>query len=240
MRIKSIVVLSCILLLSTVLLSAQPTTAQSQAYAHGLQPDAFTSPKLHWLITNVTNEVVEFGFGSGTYWKTRAGQEITFEIHKIENNELHGFLTIGNLTVPANDSRIASELVFSIWPWFPGLVSHLEWDTVDQAAINAASSFFMNGSLEILTTTTTRAYVYHQGPWGNQNTTLIYDLSTGILLAGYTEFFFLNDYHLGIEFVMPTRSSTNLTTLLFFATFVITLIIVALSVIIARRTPQWN
>ncbi len=238
MRPKTIITLCFILVLSTVLLSVQPVTAQAPAYAPGLYPNAFTSPKLHWRITNVTDEVVEFGFGSGTYWEVQTGQELTFKIQEIANDELHGFLTIGNLTLPSNDSRIAAELVFSIWPWFPGLVSHLDWDAVDQAATAATTSFYMNGSLEILTTSTTKSYVYHQGPWGNQNTTLVYDLGTGILQAGYTEFFFLNDYHLGIEFMILTQSSTSLVTLLFVTVLMIALIIITFSFAIARRRTK--
>ena len=221
-----------------VLIAVEPGAAQTNTFHPALNPSTFYSPKLHWRITNVTEAVVEFGFGSGDYWHARAGQEVTFEIHDIANNELHGLFTIGNLTLPANDSRIAAEIVFSIWPWFPGLVSHLDWTTVDQEAIDAAASFFMNGSLEIVTTSTTKSYVYHQGPWGNQNTTLVYDLTTGILLEGYTEFFFLNDYHLGIEFLILTQSPPELATLYFTAVLAFVLIIIAFSFAIVNRRSK--
>ncbi len=217
-----------------ILLTIQPVTAQTTSYHPGLHPNPFHSPKLHWRITNVTEEVVEFGFGSGNYWQARTGQELTFKIHEIANDDPHGLLNIGNLTLLANDSRIAAELVFSIWPWFPGLVSHLDWNAVDQEANDAALSFFMNGSLEIITTSTTKTYVYHQGPWGNQNTTLVYDLTTGILLAGYTEFFFLNDYHLGIEFLILTQSPPELATWVFATVLLFVLIIIAFSFAISR------
>lgn len=238
MRTKILVSFSLICVLSMVLIAFQPVTAQTPPYHPGLQPSTFSSPELHWRVTNVTEEVVEFGFGSGNYWHTRAGQEVTFTIHQLANNELHGLFTIGNLTLPANDSRIAAELVFSIWPWFPGLVSHLDWTTVDQEATNAAMSFYMNGSLEIITTSTTKSYIYHQGPWGNQNTTVVYDLTTGILLAGYTEFFFLNDYHLGIEFLILTQSPTELATPLFAAVLVLVMIIIAFSFAIVRKNNK--
>ncbi|MDO8057092.1 MAG: hypothetical protein Q6361_09555, partial [Candidatus Hermodarchaeota archaeon] len=193
------------------------------------------TPKLHWQITNATAEVVEFGFGSETFWQAQADQSLTFEIQKIVDNELHGMFTIGNLTIPANDSRIAAELALSIWPWFPGLVTHLDWNAVDQEANDAANGFYMNGSLDIRSTATTRSYIYHQGPWGNQNTTVVYDVNSGILLAGYTEFFFLNDYHLGIEFVSLTQKPTSLMTLLFIGTLGIAVGILTFGFLIHRR-----
>jgi hypothetical protein len=233
-KYKSILGLSFIFALTVVLLWAQPASAQTLQYAQGLHPNALSTPKLHWRITNVTSEVVEFGFGSGAFWKTRAGQPLTFEIQEITNDELYGLFTIGNLTMLANDTRIAGELTFSIWPWFPGLVSHLDWTNVDQDATDAASGYFLNGSLDITTTPTTKTYVYHQGPFGNQNTTLVYDISSGILLSAYTEVFFLNDYHLGIEFITQTQNPTNLTTMLFVGILAIAIVVVSVSYIILR------
>ena len=238
MKTRSILTLSVICILSTILLWAQPTTAQNTPYAPELLPNSFSIPKLHWEITNATAEVVEYGFGSGTFWQAQAGQDLTFEVRENTDNELHGLFTIGNLTLLANDSRIAAELVFSIWPWFPGLVSHLNWNAVDQAANEAAMSFYMNGSLDIQSTATTRSYIYHQGPWGNQNTTLVYDVNSGILLDGYTEFFFLNDYHLGIQFVNLTQKPTSLMTLVFTGILGVAVIILAFSFIIRRKKSR--
>ena len=235
MKTKTIFSLSLICALSTLLIWAQPTISQSRSYDPELFPNSFSTPKLHWQITNATAEVVEFGFGSETFWQAQADQSLTFEIQKIVDNELHGMFTIGNLTIPANDSRIAAELALSIWPWFPGLVTHLDWNAVDQEANDAANGFYMNGSLNIRSTATTRSYIYHQGPWGNQNTTVVYDVNSGILLAGYTEFFFLNDYHLGIEFVSLTQKPTSLMTLLFIGTLGIAVGILTFGFLIHRR-----
>ena len=240
MKTKTIIGFSVILILTTVLLWTQPASAQNLSYTPELYPNAFSTPILHWRITNVTNEAVEFGFGTGTFWQAQTGQALTFENQKIANNELLGLFTIGNLTLSANDSRIAAELVFSIWPWFPGLISHLDWNAVDQAATDAASGFYMNGSLDILTTSTTKSYVYHQGPWGNQNTTLVYDLNAGILLSAYTEFFFLNDYHLGIDFIALTQNPTNLTTMFFVAILIVVLIITITCIVITHLRSKRN
>lgn len=230
--------LSFVFVLSTGLLCVQLTTAQGLPYASQLYPDAFSTSKLHWRITNVTDETVEFGFGSGTFWHAQAGQALSFEIQDIANDELTGLLIIGNLTLQANNSRIAAELVFSIWPWFPGLVSHLDWNAVDQAATEAATGFWMNGTLDIQEGLSTKTYKYHQGPWGNQNTTLIYDINSGILLSAYTEVFFQNDYHLGIDFVALTQNPTSLSIMLFVGVFGIVLIIVFFAIVISRARSK--
>ncbi|GEM_PF-6136376 len=210
MRSKNPIILSCVFILILLLGSVQKVPAQDFAYSPAVTPTPFYTKTVEWQITNVTSEVVEWGFGSGAFWQANENQHIVFDIHQLADAEVHGIFTIGNLTIPTNDSRIAAEIAFSIWPWFPGLISHLTWTTVDQRSTDAASGLLV-GELEILTTTTTKSYIYHQAAPGNQNTTLIYDKQTGILLEGYTEFFFLNDYHLGVEYVGVTQVPTSTT-----------------------------
>ncbi|MFW9830536.1 MAG: hypothetical protein ACFFD8_01995 [Candidatus Thorarchaeota archaeon] len=238
MQKRSLITFSIICLLLITHVSSQSIAAQQLVYSPELYPSPFNITKLHWQITNVTEERVEFGFGTGHYWQAQTGQVLAFQIHEISNNEVYGLLNIGNLTLFNNNSRIAAELVLSIWPWFPGLVSHLDWVTVDQAATEAATSYFMNGSLEIRTSLDTKSYIYHQGPLGNQNTSLVYDLHTGILLAGYTEFFFLNDYHLGIELITITRTPTTLPSLVFNATLLVVLLSSIIIFVITNRRAK--
>jgi len=201
-------------------------------YSPSVTPTPFTTPVLRWTITNVTSETVTWLWGSGTYWKATAGGEVTFHILEIRDGDLHGIFTIGNMTVYANDTTIGSELVLSIWPWFPGLVSHLDWTTVDENATDAVTGW-MEGDLEVKTTATTKTYIYRQGPYGNQNTTLIYDAATGILLEGYTEIFFGRDYHLGLRLIQATAAPTMLAVTL--AGAVVAVIVVVVAVYFIRR-----
>jgi len=212
-----------------------PTTAQGiEPYSSSVTPTPLLRPRLQWIVTNVTTEAVEWGWGSGDYWKTGPNEHIEFEILELRDGELHGSFTIGNLTLFTNDSRIAAELTFSIWPWFPGLVSHLDWSSVDQNATDSATGW-MEGDLEIRTTASTKTYIYHQGPYGNQNTTLIYDLNTGLLQEGYSEFFFLSDYHLGIKLTQAVRLPTSLTILICGIGIVVVAIAIVTKPIIRRR-----
>lgn len=225
MQHKPLVILSCVFIFILLFGSIQPTSAQESPYSYEVTSTGSITPTLQWQITNVTNEVVEWGFGSSSFWHASANQLLTFDIHRMENYELHGIFTIGNFTISTNDSRIGAELAFSIWPWFPGLISHLNWSNVDQDATNAATGF-MEGDLDIQTTSTTKAYTYQQGIFGNQNTTLVYDLQTGILLEGYTEFFFLKDYHLGVQFLGFRRALTNGFNLVIVFLIIITIIVI--------------
>ncbi len=211
-RRKTVFTGSILCLVALLLGSNTQVVAQSAVpYSSAVTPTPFVTPSLKWTITNVTNQVVEWGWGTGSYWKANKSGPVTFEIAAIQDNEVHGQFTIGNLTLLTNDSRIAIELVFSIWfnssIWFPGLVSHLDWAAVDQEA-TASVSGWMAGELEIRTSIATKTYIYHQGDNGNQNTTLIYDIRTGVLLEAYTEFFFFNDYHLGLLLIRSTRYFT--------------------------------
>lgn len=237
MRSKNPIILTCVFIFLLLLGSVQKVPAQDLAYSLDVTPTPFFTKNLDWRITNVTSEVVEWGFGSGAFWEATENQHIIFDIHQLSDTEIHGIFTIGNLTIPTNDSRIAAELAFSIWPWFPGLISHLAWATVDQRASDAASGLLV-GELEILTTATTKTYIYHQAIPGNQNTTLIYDKQTGILLEGYTEFFFLNDYHLGVELVGVIQVPTGTT---YFVILLVTLfVIMIIAFVVIRRSGLRN
>jgi uncharacterized membrane protein len=214
MKNRQIVGIGGALLLVCLLLgTVRPGLAQSAApYSVDVTPTPFLTPYLRWTITNVTTATTAWVWGSGNYWQASAGQQIVFELHELRDNELHGRFTIGNLTVLSNDSLIGSELTLSIWPWFPGLVSHLDWTNADEQA-NSSATGWMAGFLDIRTTSNTKTYIYRQGPTGNQNTTLVYDLRTGILLAAYTEIYIANDYHLGLQVTEAVLRPTPLTLL---------------------------
>ncbi len=237
MEQRKLIMTGGILFLVALLLGSNTqVVAQSTVlYSDSVTPTPFVNPSLKWAITNVTDEVVGWGWGTGDYWKASESQQVTFEIAAIQDNEVHGQFTIGNLTLLTNDSRIAIELVFCIWfnmsVWFPGLVSHLNWAAVDQEAI-ASVGGWMAGDLEIRTTTVSKTYIYHQGDFGNQNTTLIYDIRTGVLQEAYTEFFFMNDYHLGLQLV---QSALFLTLPAIFIAGITALVIVVVLLVLIRK-----
>ncbi len=119
-----------------------------------------------------------------------------------------GKITIGNLTTEAAMSEIAGALVLSIYPWYPGLLAYPNWTYQENQAKTAANGQYLRGTLTISNITyqygsTSRKaikFLYQQDPnLGNQNTTLIYDISTGVLLEGFTELKFTEYYVLGLR-----------------------------------------
>ena len=122
-----------------------------------------------------------------------------------------GILSVGNLTIMTSNNKTAEVLLLSIWGWFPGLVtSSSDWDLQKEVAQSAADGLYTAGTL--IVTDISYSYQnssrfaiqfqYTQDPsLGNQNTTLIYDKQTGVLLKGFTEIFFDYEYVLGLELI---------------------------------------
>jgi len=151
-----------------------------------------------WKIQYITNKTIAWWDSRGFQGNFRAneGDIVIFEINTIAD-DIEGKFIFGNMTLTlVNDSDIASALTLSIWPWFPGLISHLNWSQVIVEA-KAANTGFMQGNLTIVEYTRFILFSYQQNKTSGQNTTLIYDLNTGILMSGYTAF---GDYYLGLVY----------------------------------------
>jgi hypothetical protein len=229
---------ACLLLVFLLMAATPATSAQStNQYSANVTPTPFLTPFLRWIITNVTAESPAWIWGSDIYWKASAGQQVVFHIQEVQDGELQGLFTVGNLTAPANDSLIGYQLMLCIWPWLPGLVSSINWTEVDQEA-NSSATGWMAGDLEIRTTANTKTYVYHQGPFGNQNTTLVYDLQSGILLAAYTEIYITNDYHLGLQLSEAVLTPTPLALAVIGGGVAASASLIALLSILWRRRPK--
>jgi hypothetical protein len=123
-----------------------------------------------------------------------------------------GLLDLGNLTnYETDNSDIANSLTFSIWPWTPGLVTHTNWTDHKLDAVFAANGQYLQGTLLINSQTTYNTtsfsrtaikFDYTQNKsLGNQNTSLIYDYETGVLLYGYSEINFFTPYIIELEFL---------------------------------------
>ena len=110
---------------------------------------------------------------------------------------------MGNFSMEIDNPTIGSNLILSVWPWIPGLVAHTNW-TWQIDTFKSANTGFFEGEINYnLSTTyavgnferTAVSFDYKQNiTKGNQNTTLIYDKETGVLLYGFSEIQFLNYY----------------------------------------------
>jgi len=136
-----------------------------------------------------------------------------------------GIIEIGNHTTQTTNNKTGEVLALSIWGWFPGLItSSGDWTLQKQVAQDAAQGQWTKGNLEIheLTYNYTGLlrqainFSYQQNSTlGNQNTTVIYDMDTGVLLEGFTEIQFTEYYVLQLKLEysdLITESNANLTT----------------------------
>ena len=156
-----------------------------------------------------------------------------------------GVLSIGNLTIATSNNKTAEVLLLSIWGWFPGLVtSSSDWNLQKQVAQAAADGLYTAGTLVItdisfLYQNTSRSAIqfhYTQDPsLGNQNTTVVYDKQSGVLLKGFTEIFFDHEYVLGLELINSDLIKLGSTPLFISWAIDLTLISVIILPIIIRK-----
>jgi len=161
--------------------------------------------RAEWLINSVSIETVPWyridiwtGMGS---WKTESGSILAYTVTEA-NQTVFGELVLGNLTVTNSSSEeTASNLILGILMWGPGLITHTNWVKHIEDAQEQTQSEWINGTLEYTET--------HQTYMGitletikftlvsvSQNTTLVYDKVSGILLEAQTGF---GQYYLEIE-----------------------------------------
>ncbi|MFX0170786.1 MAG: hypothetical protein ACFE9L_02595 [Candidatus Hodarchaeota archaeon] len=168
-----------------------------------------------WIIQEWNDDFVAAWEWPSIYFVTTAGSYINYTLsHYDPANFTHpsaGTIEIGNLTTQTTNNKTAEVLALSIWGWFPGLVtSSSDWNYQKEVAQEAANGQWTAGSLDSselnynYNNSSLKAinFTYSQVPGGaNQNTTLIYDKSSGVLLEGYTELYFETLYILKLKLV---------------------------------------
>jgi hypothetical protein len=196
---------------------------------------------LSWNEVNAT-----FWWSKGVYIQAEKGSTVTYNITSSEDNSTFpnsGALSIGNVTdIQTDNNDIASNLGLSIWPWMAGLVMNPnDWTYQKDEAKSASGSEFLQGTLEIneglnysILDFSRKAveFTYLQNlTLGNQNTTLIFDLDSGVLLYGKSEF--LGDVLYIIELELTSSTlivSSNYNASGFTILFPITILVIIYSI----------
>jgi len=156
-----------------------------------------------WQINSVNAQPVPwYRIDIWTYmgsWKAENGSKMSYTVTAV-NEDVYGDLIIGNLTVTNSSSaEIASALVLGILSWSPGLITHTDWANHTEEAKEQTNSEWINGTLTIPEknqvymdkTLETISFILVSS---SQNTTLVYEKSSGVLLEAQTGFgaYFLN------------------------------------------------
>ena len=180
-----------------------------------------------WRLSN-WNETETLNFFPTANITAVIGSNVSYNItHVNEANNTHpneGIFSIGNLTLATDNPTIGSNLAFSVWPWIPGLVSQPNWAWQINEANTASNGGFLAGSMDITTVLNSSInfnfnffnynrqvieFNYQQNFPGNQNTTLIYDTETGVLIYGYTELYFDKFYFLELDLISSTLITSS-------------------------------
>jgi hypothetical protein len=162
------------------------------------------------------------------YVNATVNSEVWYNVSFIDfSNITHptkGKFSLGNLTYENADTyEIGAALILSIYPWSPGVATHTNWTWHKSEAIRASSEGFLRGSLVISEDIPYKIneyqrkaikFSYQQNTTlGNQNTTLIYDIESGILLYGYSEIFFDSLYVIELYLAISSLINANNTTI---------------------------
>ena len=183
-----------------------PISIQAQTDSYGVEVSSGNS--VTWDVEIGTNFTL--WYTGGGYCAIENGSTIVFDISNVDQ-DVFGTLSIGNVTVQANDTMVALDLTLGIWPNFlPGLfieVGQQKIDTLNESAYAAAERVpgnWMNGTI------TSRyenisvgkalqeciVFDYEQDLPGTQVTHLAYSLATGILVEADTSVTFGSTYRL--------------------------------------------
>jgi len=202
-----------------MLLSVSMTTPSSTSgYSSLAEPDLFSRPQFIWDIVESPDVPFAWGWTERKTWIADDQNKMFFEVTEIQD-DVTGMFSIGNLSLFANDTDIARELVLGVWgltPFFPGLVvpiGETQLAQLNETAHKSAKRVhgnYLNGTMETEYSNVTNGatlyecivFDYEQDPtaFGEpQRTELAYDLRTGLLVRGNTSYSFGEPYSLVIE-----------------------------------------
>ncbi len=207
----------------------------SQNLAKSLAEEGFTE----WEILDYNSDFVggwyALDWSLRGYWAAEVGDTINYTISHYNDSNLDepyiGNVAIGNFSASVPMSEVAMSLILSVYPWNPGLITHTNWTWHREQAHKAANDTLTASTLEITESNqeylgkllSTIRFVYIQDPAkGNQNTTLVYAVTTGLLLYANTELNFGTYYKLEIgisETDIPIITASGFDLLIIILTF---------------------
>ncbi|MBD3406693.1 MAG: hypothetical protein GF411_11310 [Candidatus Lokiarchaeota archaeon] len=213
-----------LLVVTSVILAG--TAYQNEHYGIP-SPDLINSPEIAWRLIDSPDTAFGLFWVGTTAWIAEPNSLITFSIQQI-HEDVQGRLTIGNVSLDANDTAIAKDFVLGVWgleSFLPGLI--IETDETSIANLNSSAyasaeripGNFMNGTMtssyEIVEVSgkeyncITFTYVQDEPTFGEpQETELSYDLTTGVLVYAKTSYSFGTPFVL--EFELHSITTTNM------------------------------
>ena len=207
-----------IILVLFTLLMVTPSVSVQTDYSPDLIPREGVNTIIEWTVVDAPDVVFALFWSGADSWIAEAGSQMKFNVTDA-SGEIKGHLTLGNVTLSANNTNIAKDLILGVWgltPWFPGLIVKIgesNMEDLNQTAFASAervSGNYLNGSMvssydAVLSNGVSYdciIFEYEQDPTGfgdPQLTTLAYDTATGVLVKANSSFSFGTPYSLILE-----------------------------------------
>ncbi len=175
----------------------------NQKFASGSLPVVlYPGESFSWVIDDIStgtniwiNSTLWFTIAN---WHANINDEISYNVNdviQIENKDYtKGSLNMGNLSLATNDHAIGTNLAFSYYPWVGGLISlEKDWMTLGEV-----TPFSANVNITIDTDSKATilgkevSTVKFKLNDSSQQTELVYEIETGVLVFGKTSAFGFN------------------------------------------------
>jgi hypothetical protein len=225
---KKRIALVLTLIIFTVVLNSP---AQTVAYSSEIKDGTIAV----WNVEMATNFTM--WYTGGGYCAIENESVMAFGISSVEEDEVIGTLSIGNVTVETNDTAVALDLTLGVWPtWLTGLFVEVGQNSIESlnesgyAVAERVPGNPMNGTMtsryeNITVGQTTQECIvfdYEQDPPGTQVTHVAYSLSTGVLVEADTTVTFGSTYLLVISLLevgypTPVDFTVDLTGMIIFS-----------------------
>jgi len=233
------------------------TIGGSMAYAADIQPVQDASTVAKWEVTHAPESAFLMYFTGAGNCLIENGSTISFSVGNIDV-DVEGFLSVGNVSILANDTNVARDLVLGVGifsPFEPGLFVKAgagNIDALNESAFTAAarvSGNFMNGTMTSVYENMTIGeneyetiiFDYEQDtPFAGdpQRTRLIYDIASGVLLYANTSYWFgegFEPYWLEFEFTEIAHDGVILPPTSLYPIIIASVIVILLIVMIVRK-----
>ncbi|MFW9974222.1 MAG: hypothetical protein ACFFDQ_03000 [Candidatus Thorarchaeota archaeon] len=208
--------LSLLAIFFTISLTLTPLAA-------GYSSDVIIGSTIEWRVEVAPNDAFNMYYSEAGFWVAENGSSMTFSIQSI-GEDIVGRLTIGNISVIANDTEIAKDLTLGVWgtptEWWPGLIVDVGQESMEilnetaYASAERVSGNYLNGTMtsryENISVDNTLieciVFDYEQDSTGfgePQMTHLAYSLTNGVLIEARTSYSFGVPYNLEISIMSP-------------------------------------
>lgn len=227
------------------------------AFALDIHPVQDASTVVKWEVTHAPESAFSMYFTGAGNCLIESESTMSFTVSDI-NEDVTGLLSIGNVSILTNDTDVGRDLVLGVGifsPFEPGLfvkAGASNIDLLNDSAFTAAarvSGNFMNGTMSSIIENITIGGVEYEAitfdyeqdtPFAGdpQQTRLIYDITTGVLLYANSSYWFgegFEPYWLEIEFIEIAHEGGYLPPTTLYPILIATVIIILLIVMILRK-----